>query len=162
MKNILSLSLCCLAMVCSIHGNAQTADDYLDMAKENLFHWQPDQAIAHLERCSQLSAADTAMLMTCLDYTAAAWCEKGDVFFFNEFGRQARDLWDEWQPDSEAMIPWISSSIDGCLAQILNWGADMPLDEQQRVREQARQMMERTFGPQSDHYRNWLSSWQEQ
>ena len=134
---------------------AQTADELLDQAKDHLLHWQPDAAIAVLDQCAEMSAADTAMLMTCLDYKAAAWCEKGDVFFFNEFGRQARDLWDEWQPDSEAMIPWVSTSIDGCLMQIIGWGADQSADEQQRVREQARQMMARTFGEQSEHYQSW-------
>ena len=134
----------------------QSADEYLDKAKDYLLHWQPDEAIAALDQCAKLSASDTAMLMTCLDYKAAAWCEKGDVWFFNEFGRQARDLWDEWQPDSEASIPWISNSIDGCLAQIMNWCSDQPQEEQQRVREQARQMMARTFGENSEHYQSWL------
>lgn len=137
---------------------AETPDDFLYKAKDYLARWQPDEAIAALEQCQALSTGDTAMVMTCLDYTAAAWCEKGDIFFFNEFGRQARDLWDEWKPDSDALIPWVSNSVDGCLTQILNWGSDQPEAEQQRVREQARQMMARTFGEQSEHYLSWLES----
>ncbi|MBQ0137086.1 MAG: hypothetical protein KBS40_03690 [Bacteroidales bacterium] len=145
-----------LMLLVPLFAMGQSADEYLDKAKDNLLHWQPDDAIIALDQCALLSASDTAMLMTCLDYKAAAWCEKGDVWFFNEFGRQARDLWDEWQPDSEASIPWISTSIDGCLAQIMNWCSDQPQDEQQRVREQARQMMARTFGENSEHYLSWL------
>lgn len=147
---------CLVGLLFSMTVMAQSADEYLDKAKDYLLHWQPDDAITALDQCAEMSASDTAMLMTCLDYKAAAWCEKGDVWFFNDFGRQARDLWDEWQPDSEATIPWISTSVDRCLEQIINWCSDQDETEQQRVREQARQMMARTFGENSEHYQSWL------
>ncbi len=147
------LSLSCLSL-----SAQQTADEWLDAARESLQLWHPDEALSALEQCSRLAAQDTSMLMTVYDYTAAAWLEKGDVYFFNEHGRTARELWDEWQPDSEALIPWVSLSVDGCLDRILTWGSEMPDAERQRVREQARQMMARTFGEQSEHYRLWLQS----
>ncbi|MCQ2342472.1 MAG: hypothetical protein MJZ75_03135 [Paludibacteraceae bacterium] len=151
-------SFCCVCMLFVNIGAAyaESADDYLDKAKDYLIHWQPDNAISALEQCAQMSANDTAMLMTCFDYKAAAWCEKGDVYFFNEFGRQARDLWDEWQPDSEASIPWISNSVDGCIAQIFSWGEDLPASDKQHIYEQARQMMAKTYGEQSEHYQLWV------
>lgn len=145
------------AVCAAVAIQAQNADEWLDKARISLQQWQPDDALQALEQCEQAAANDTSMLMTVYDYRAAAWLEKGDVYFFNEHGRTARDLWDEWQPDSDALIPWISLSVDGCLDRILAWGSEQDAAEQARVREQARQMMARTFGEQSEHYRNWVA-----